>query len=295
MTSPLSRLEHGPARLLRRLGQRDRGLMALRRAGRAAIVMPAMFAFCDKVIGDAQIATFAAFGSFALLMLVDFGGPLRDRLQAQAALAATGAVFVCLGTLASREAWLAAVAMAAVGFGTLFAGVVSSVLAGASTSVLLSFILPVAAPGGAEAIPGRLAGWLLAGAVALPAVVLLWPAPRREPLRDPAAEACRCLSARLTAEVARGREGGDDPAVGEAVARSEAAVAALRAAFLATPYRPSGLSTAARALVGLVDEVIWLSVILDDTAGSRHRRPMAPTVRRVKTAAAVLLDHGRRS
>ena len=36
--------------------------------------MPAMFALGDKVIGNPIIATFAAFGSFAMLLLVDFGG-----------------------------------------------------------------------------------------------------------------------------------------------------------------------------------------------------------------------------
>ncbi len=65
---------------LRWLGQRDRGFAALRRATRAAIIMPAMFAVGDKVIGNPQVATFAAFGSFAMLLLVDFGGPMAERL-----------------------------------------------------------------------------------------------------------------------------------------------------------------------------------------------------------------------
>jgi hypothetical protein len=103
------------------LRARDRGLAALRRAGRAALVMPAMFALGDKVIGNPALATFAAFGSFAMLLLVDFGGSMRDRLQAQAALATVGGIFVCVGTLASRSSWLAAAAMTLVGFGVLFA------------------------------------------------------------------------------------------------------------------------------------------------------------------------------
>ena len=37
------------------------------RAARAAIVMPGLFAIADKVIGNPQIALFAAFGSFATL------------------------------------------------------------------------------------------------------------------------------------------------------------------------------------------------------------------------------------
>src|SRR5262249_56109261 len=75
---------------LRWLGQRDRGFAALRRATRAAIIMPAMFALGDKVIGNPQLATFAAFGSFAMLLLVDFGGSLAGRFQAQATLPLTG-------------------------------------------------------------------------------------------------------------------------------------------------------------------------------------------------------------
>jgi hypothetical protein len=67
--------------------QHDRGFTALRRATRPAIIMPATFALGDKVIGNPQLALFAAFGPFATLPLVDFGGPMAERLQAQAALA----------------------------------------------------------------------------------------------------------------------------------------------------------------------------------------------------------------
>src|SRR6266852_4620446 len=144
------------------LGQRDRDFAALRRAGRTAIVMPAMFAVGDKVIGNAALATFAAFGAFAMLLLVDFGGPMVERLQAQAALAVVGGVFVCVGTLASQTVWLAAVSMAVVGFGVIFAGVVSSVLSGATTSLILAFILPVSLSGPVSSVPDRLAGWAMA-------------------------------------------------------------------------------------------------------------------------------------
>src|ERR1039458_9752755 len=71
----------------------DPGLRALRRAGRTAIVMPAMFALGDKVIGNPIVATFAAFGSFAMLLLVDFAGPIRRRLRAQALLAVVCGLF----------------------------------------------------------------------------------------------------------------------------------------------------------------------------------------------------------
>ncbi|MDX6703885.1 MAG: hypothetical protein QOF26_4111, partial [Baekduia sp.] len=111
--------------MLEWLRQHDPGFVASRRAARTALVMPAMFALGDRVIDNPVVATFAAFGSFAMLLLVDFSGPMRDRLRAQAALAAACGVLIAIATLASQTTWLAAIAMAVVAFGVLFAGVVS--------------------------------------------------------------------------------------------------------------------------------------------------------------------------
>jgi hypothetical protein len=161
------------------LGKRDRDFAALRRAGRTAIVMPAVFALGDKVIGNPIIATYGAFGSFAMLLLVDFSGPIRVRLQNQIALAVVGGIFVSLGTLASRATWLAALAMALVGFAVLFSGIVSSALTAAMTSLLLAFILPVTLRAPISSIPDRLAGWAMAAGASVVAVTVLWPAPSR--------------------------------------------------------------------------------------------------------------------
>ena len=290
-TDPAARPSEVHVHPLRWLGQRDRGFAALRRATRAAIIMPAMFALGDKVIGNPQLATFAAFGSFAMLLLADFGGPMAERLQAQAALAVTGGVFVCLATLASQTAWLAAVAMAVVGFGVIFAGVVSSVLAGATTALLLAFILPVSLAAPASAVPDRLAGWGMAGGVALVATALLWPAPVRDRLRGPAAAACRALAARLRAGLAYLLSGMDEQFAldrDHAAAQADQALEALRSAFLATPYRPTGLSTPARTTVRLVDELIWLNSIVIQPG--LHRDGVNRAVLRVKEAAASVLD-----
>jgi uncharacterized membrane protein YccC len=276
---------------LRWLGQRDRGFAALRRATRTAIIMPAMFALGDKVIGNPQVATFAAFGSFAMLLLVDFGGPMAERLQAQAALAVTGGVFVCLATLASQTAWLAAVAMAVVGFGVIFAGVASSVLAGATTALLLAFILPVSLAAPASAVPDRLAGWAMAAGVALVAIALLWPAPAHDRLRGATAAACRGLAARLRAGVAYLLSGMDEQFAldrDHAAAQSDQAVEALRSSFLAMPYRPTGLSTPARTTVRLVDELAWLNSIIIQPG--LHRDGVNRAALRVKEASAAVLD-----
>src|SRR5262249_33428911 len=78
------------------LRQKDPTLMALRRASRTAIVMPSLLALSVVVIDDPQVATFAAFGTFAMLNLVDFSGPIRARVQAEACLALAGGVLVCI-------------------------------------------------------------------------------------------------------------------------------------------------------------------------------------------------------
>jgi uncharacterized membrane protein YccC len=273
---------------------RDRGFGALRRATRTAIIMPSLFAIGDKWIGNPDVATFAAFGSFAMLLLVDFSGPMRERLQAQATLVVTCGAFICLGTLASRNAWLAAAGMALVAFVVLFAGVVSSVLASASTALLLAFILPVSRAAPASTIPDRLLGWGMAGAVALVAIAVLWPSPSRDSLRAPAIAACRAIAARLRSEVAYLRGADDAPSADEheqAIARADAAVAALHRTFLATPYRPTSLSTPARTIVRLVDELNWLNAVAQS-----KRHPVMGSAGRatcdVKEAAADVLERG---
>ena len=51
---------------------------AFLRAVRAAVLVPGLFAFTSQVIGNLQMATFAAFGGFATLVLASFGGNRRD-------------------------------------------------------------------------------------------------------------------------------------------------------------------------------------------------------------------------
>ncbi|MFF5092859.1 FUSC family protein [Streptomyces niveus] len=272
-------------RLRQRLTARDHGLLVLRRAGRTAIVMPGTFALCDQVIGNPEMALFAAFGSFAMLMLVGFGGPMRQRTQAQASLAVVSSLFVCLGTLASQAAWLACLAMAVLGFGVLLAGAVSSVLAGASTSLLLSFILPVSLPGTASDVPDRLAGWGLAAVVGLFAIRLLWPEPAADPLRGKAVGACRALAARLRSE----DEGSPDHQ--QVVRDAHRALDELQRQFLTTPYRPTGLSASDRAVVRLVDELNWARRVIVHSLPIPDDSPNL-AARRARIAAANVLGHG---
>ena len=153
----------------------DPGLHSLKSAARAAIVMPAVFAVASQLIKEPQTALFASFGSFAMLVLVDFSGPPKSRFTAYLSLAVSGAALVVVGTLCSRNAWLAAGAMAVVGFVILFSGVINGYFAAGGTAAVLAFVLPVAIPAPVSAIPWRLAGWGLAAGAGICAVMLIWP------------------------------------------------------------------------------------------------------------------------
>ncbi|WP_236654660.1 FUSC family protein [Streptacidiphilus anmyonensis] len=272
----------------------DPGLAATRRAGRTALVMPALFALCTQVLHAPATASFAAFGSFSMLLLVDYSGPMVERLRAQAGLAVAWAALICLGTVVAHRTWLAVLTTVVVAFVVLFSGVVSSVLAGSTTSLLLAFVLPVATPVPLSQLPDRLAGAGLAAAAAIPAVALLWPRPVADPLCRPAARVCRAAAERLRTDAARYGESWQRPDADRCrvvAQRTDEASAELRRVFDATPYRPTGLSTSSRTLVRLVDELTWLSTVIGDRPAWTEEPPACdPAARTVRLAAADVLD-----
>jgi uncharacterized membrane protein YccC len=271
------------------LEQHDRDHVALRRATRTAVVMPSMFAISFKVLDNLNIALYASFGSIALLMLVDFAGPTRNRLEAQAGLSVAGAVLICIATLASKTVWSAALLMAVVAFVVIFIGVVSSVLARATTALLLAFILPASIAAPASGIPDRLAGWGLASGAAFLAVWLLWPAPPRSHLRTGATAACRALATFLSTE-AQGPGDQSSPDANLDTPELNAAVTSLERQFLATPWRPTGLSASDRALVRLVDEVTWMHSIVTELSTNARPDELHGYSRAVQLASATVLD-----
>ena len=109
-------------------------------------------------------------------------------------LACVGAVFITLGTLCSRNTWLAAGAMAVVGFATLFAGEINGYFAAAATGALLTFVLPVTLPAPNSAIPERLEGWGLAAGAGICALTLLWPPRQRADFQRQGARALRAVA-----------------------------------------------------------------------------------------------------
>jgi uncharacterized membrane protein YccC len=224
-------------------------LAALKSAARAAIVIPAVFALADKVIKQPQTSILAAFGSFAMLVLVEFGGPPRKRFAAYVGLGCVGAVFITLGTLCSRNPWLGAGAMAVVGFVTLFSGVLNGYFAAAATGAILTFVLPVTIPAPNSAIPDRLEGWGLATGAGIVAVMLIWPPRRSADLQREAARALRAVADFVDAERDRFAELGR-------LARE--AVDRLGRRFLGTQHRPTGPTGSTAALASIPDELDWL-------------------------------------
>jgi len=259
----------------------DPDLLAVKRSVRAAVVMPAAFGFAHLTVASGQTSLFAAFGAFALLLLVDFPGPPRVRLTSYLGLVAVAAVFIALGTAVSTHKVAAVVLMALVGFGVLFAGIVSPRVATAATAALLMFVLPVAVAQPVSATGDRLLGLLIAAAFSVPTSLLVWPTPWHDDLR-------RRLSAAVAAaaRVARARAAGrPDPAV-----RSDmvAELDRLRKQFRGTPYPPTGAATTAMALAKLVGRVEWVagSALLVGDDGGVDPAP----VRAVIDAVADTLD-----
>ena len=133
----------------------------------------------------------------------------------------------------------------------------------------------------------------MAAVASLFAIAVLWPAPARDPVRVAAVAACRAVAARLRSEVAFVLAGRPPAAAAdheEAIARADGAVSDVQAVFFATPYRPTGLNTAARTLVRLVDELRWLDAVVHHGAPRPVPAPVSTRAGAVKLSVAGVLE-----
>ncbi len=232
------------------------------RAVRAAIVVPGLFAFSDQVIGNLQVATFAAFGGFATLVLASFAGSRRDELVAHAGMAVTGSVLLTIGTAVSGSTVLAAIVTVPVTFTVFFAGVIGPNAASGATGVLLAYVLPAASPGTVAMIPDRLAGWWLASVAGTAAVLVLSPRPGTDRLRAAAAGLASSLADGLDGWLA-----GSAP--DEQLAATMRAKHELLVRFTATPYRPTGLAAPDEAFANAIELLEWCTDLCTDAIHER--------------------------
>ncbi|HEV3292024.1 MAG TPA: hypothetical protein VG123_23840, partial [Streptosporangiaceae bacterium] len=173
-----------------------------------------------------------------------FGGTRRDKAVAHLGLAVTGTAMIVIGTLVSSSALLASLVAVPVTFAVLFAGVIGPNVASGAMGALLAYVLPAVSAGTAAMIPERLAGWWLASAAGTAAVLLLPDRPASGRLAAAVVGLADSLADELDAAVA----GSPRRALRDA---SLAGSRALRAAFAATPYRPTGLAAPDQAFANL--------------------------------------------
>jgi uncharacterized membrane protein YccC len=241
---------------------------AAKRAARATIVIPALFAISLKVIGNPQMTIFATFGAFGTLVMTSFGGTRRDKAIAHLGLAVAGSVALTIGTLVSGSALLAAIVTIPVAFAVYFAGSAGPNAATGVTACLLAYILPVSSVGTPGLLGWRQAGWWLASVVGAAAVLLMSPRSPGDRLRAQAAAVATALASQLEAATA-GRATDAD---------REATVAAsheLMNAFVSTPYRPIGLASADQGLASLIHVLEWCTTVVG-TATDGHLQLPAP-------------------
>jgi uncharacterized membrane protein YccC len=258
------------------------------RALRATLVVPALFAITYKVIGNLQMATFAAFGGFATLVLASFGGTRRNKLIAHLTLGVVGSVLLVIGTAVASTTAVAALVTMPVVFCVLFAGIAGPNAASGGTAALLAYVLPAASPGTIGMIPSRLAGWWLATVVGTAAVLVLSPRSASDRVRTAAADCAKALADQLAVSLAGCATAGDTD-------RTIAAKRALVSTFGATPYRPTGLARADQALGLLVEALEWCTALVTDMVKEETDLTAVDQTDRdlLQAASAVLHDVGR--
>jgi Fusaric acid resistance protein-like len=257
-----------------------RSTPAALRAVRATIVVAGLFAFTDQVVGNLQVAIYAALGSFATLVLSSFAGTRRDKLIAHAALALAGSALLSIGTAVSSSTLLAALVTVPVAFTVVFAGVLGPNAASGMLGAMLSYVLSAASPGTVSMIPDRLAGWWLASIAGTIAVLALSPRAPADRLRAAVARMSRSLADQIRAALA-GES--DEQGLEDCIAAKHD----LLALFTSTPFRPLGLAAPDQALANAIELLEWCtSLILDALREHNDLRAAAPVDRALLDGAA---------
>ena len=260
------------------IGTRDPDRDALRRAVRAAIVIPVAAGLSFAIAGPSQTPVFTLVGSIALLIVSNFPGTLSTRALAYVGLAINGVVLITLGSLAAPHPWVAVLLSFVVGAVVSVLGLLSEVVAAGQRATLMLFILPVCIrPVGP--ISDRLLGWILAVTICVPAALFLFPPSHTFELRRQAARVCAALADRIEGT------GGHERAAEEL----GSAIAALRGGFYRRAFRPVALTAGSRALIRVVTNLQWLSDRVDDDS-ARLLGPISTTCVSVLRGSADVLN-----
>ena len=225
---------------------------ALKRAIRAAIMVPLTAGLAFALVGGRVTPLYALLGAFWLLVVTEFPGNRQQRAVAYLGLTVNGIVLIAIGTLVAPIAWLAVTLMFFLAVAVTLASMLSSTMSAGQRATLLFYVWPVCTPVGP--VGGRLLGWLIAVAVCVPAALFFLPARHYGALRSHVGQVCAALADRI-----------------EGIGSAEdvtAAMDALRANFLAASHRPVGLSAGSRALVRIVDVLELVADLVADNTGA---------------------------
>jgi uncharacterized membrane protein YccC len=265
----------------------DPGFGALRRATRAAIVIPGVFAFVDFLLREPQSLIFVIFGCFSLLVISDFGGFRRPRALAYLTATIIGGGLVALGTLASSTTWSAVAVMFVVGLVISFSRVFGGYVAAANTGMLLSFVIAVTIPAPVAVIPLRVGGWAIAGLISTLAAVALWPRFERVTMHDTTVKALLAV-----AELVQGIGSGAGPVdLDRLEGNARDAVQTARPGFTAMAARATATAGRDRAFAQLLIEVDRILEFIERPFNAERPtvRPAIPETAELVTAVVAVL------
>ncbi len=257
---------------LERLRSEDPERDALRRAIRAAIMVPLTAGVAFASVGGRVTPLYALLGAFWLLVVTEFPGNRQQRAVGYLGLTVNGIVLIAVGTLVAPRAWLAVTLMFFLAVAATLASMLSTTMSAGQRATLLCYVWPVCTPVGP--IGERLLGWLIAVAICVPAGLFFLPPRHYGALRRHVAQVCGALADRI-----------------EGIGSAEevaAAMDALRANFLAASFRPVGLSAGSRALVRVVDVLELVSGLVDDDTGATLGSVKSPAVDILRCCARLL-------
>lgn len=265
------------------LRNRDPGRDGLRRAVRAAIVIPLAAVVSFLVAGPTQAPVFTLVGAIALLVVADFPGSVGTRAMAYTGLGINGFVLIALGTWAAPHPWIAVPLCFVVGTLVSVLRLLSELIAAGQRATLMTFLLPVCTPVGP--LPDRLLGWSLALVVCVPAALFLFPPRHTSELRHVAAQVCTALADRLD-----GGRTGEVSTTGQL----EAAMTALNEEFRGAAFRPVALTAGSRSLIRLASNLRWLGNRVGPDSGALLG-PIEPAGVALLRGSAEVLDSADRA
>ncbi len=276
------------AALVRRLRSKDPDLINLRKAGRAVLLLPPIYAGLTWAFGDTTIGLFGFFAGFVFLVIADLGGPFMGRALACLALLVLGDLTIAIATLLTDSPIGGALGMFVLVFLASFARVYGGYAPAFLAPLALAYSLSVLDPLWSVDMFDRLLGWSLGSAIATIGALVLWPVSLRSQLRAKqavvAADLAAALSSSRDADAARGHLKRAVDTLGDVGMKA------------AMPMGPGSLSSRDLGLLHLVDDLDYAADItqkvLDQGIGADDEPLAAATAQAFGETENVLLGEG---